>query len=143
MTTTQIVQSIEERLRSLQVEITSLTEAREALTNGDGPAEAPRDTPAPARQPRGRRQRAPRTTEVLPAGKLEQMLAAGDGDTTAALAKRANASPGQVLTLLRELEAAGKARRTGQRRGTRWHLVTDEDRIAARAAELARRRKAA
>lgn len=143
MTTTQIVQSIEERLRSLQVEITSLTEAREALTNGEGPAKPPPDTPAPARPARRRRQRARRTVEVLPAGKLEQMLAASDGVTTATLAKQANARPDQVLTLLRELETAGKARRTGQRRGTRWHLVTDEDRIAARAAELARRRRAA
>jgi hypothetical protein len=46
-----------------------------------------------------------------------------------------------VLGVLRELEAAGRARRTGQRRGTRWHAVTDEDRIRARAAELERQSK--
>jgi hypothetical protein len=46
-----------------------------------------------------------------------------------------------VLTLLRELETAGRIRRTGQRRGTRWHAITDEDRIRDRAAELARRRR--
>jgi hypothetical protein len=42
-----------------------------------------------------------------------------------------------VLVLLRELEAAGRVRRSGQRRGTRWHAITDEERIAERAAELA------
>lgn len=38
----------------------------------------------------------------------------------------------QVLALLRELENAGQIRPTGQRRATRWHLITDEERIAAR-----------
>ena len=54
---------------------------------------------------------------------------------------RANGDRDQVLTLLRELEAAGRIRRTGQRRSTRWHVITDEDRIRERAAELASRRK--
>jgi hypothetical protein len=49
---------------------------------------------------------------------------------------------------LRELEKTDQIRRTGERRGTRWHLITDEDRVAARAAEIAaqsrrRSRKAA
>jgi hypothetical protein len=46
-----------------------------------------------------------------------------------------------VLSLLRELEAAGRVRRTGQRRSTRWHAFTDEDRIRERAAQLAARSK--
>jgi hypothetical protein len=41
-----------------------------------------------------------------------------------------------VLTLLKEQESAGVVRRTGTRAATRWHVITDEDRIAARAAEL-------
>jgi hypothetical protein len=44
-----------------------------------------------------------------------------------------------VLALLRELEQAQRIRRTGQRRATRWHAITDEDRIRERAAELATR----
>jgi hypothetical protein len=71
------------------------------------------------------------------------MLAEHDGVTTTALAGLANAERDQVLTLLRELEAAGRARRTGQRRGTRWHAITDEDRITARAAQLERQSKGA
>ena len=53
-----------------------------------------------------------------------------------ALAEQAGAGYGRVLALLRELEAAGRVRRTGARRSTLWRLVTDEERIAQRAAEL-------
>lgn len=73
---------------------------------------------------------------VVPAGKLEVLLAGSDGSTTAALAKRAGGSRSQILTLLREMEKTGRIHRTGDRRTTRWHLITDEERIRARAAEL-------
>jgi hypothetical protein len=92
-------------------------------------------------KPRARRSPRPRPVEVVPAGKLETLLSASDGLSTTALAERANGGRDQVLTLLRELEAAGRIRRTGQRRATRWHVITDEDRIAARVAELERRRR--
>jgi hypothetical protein len=74
--------------------------------------------------------------EVVPAEKLQVLLGSSDGVTTTVLAEQASGDRDQVLTLLRELEAAGRVRRTGERRGTRWHLITDEDRIATRAAEL-------
>ena len=61
--------------------------------------------------------------------------------STSALAERANGNRDQTLTLLRELEQAGRIRRTGQRRATRWHAITDQERIETRAAELAARRK--
>jgi hypothetical protein len=41
-----------------------------------------------------------------------------------------------VLALLKEQESAGQVRRSGTRAATRWHVITDEDRIAIRAAEL-------
>jgi DNA-binding IclR family transcriptional regulator len=75
----------------------------------------------------------------VPAGRLESLLSENGGLTTSALAERTNGNRDQVLTLLRELEAAGRIRRTGQRRSTRWHAITDEDRIRERAAELAAR----
>jgi hypothetical protein len=75
----------------------------------------------------------------VPAAKLELLLAETGGLTTAALAERADGHRGQVLVLLRELEAAGRIRRTGQRRATRWHAITDEGRIQQRAAELTAR----
>jgi DNA-binding Lrp family transcriptional regulator len=80
---------------------------------------------------------------VVPAGKLELLLSEGDGLTTAALAQRANGSRDQVLTLLREMEEAGRVRRIGSSRATRWRAITDEERIAARAAQLAAQSRAA
>ena len=44
----------------------------------------------------------------------------------------------RVRAQLRDLEAAGRVRRTGDRRSTRWLLIVDEDRIAERVAELER-----
>jgi predicted transcriptional regulator len=81
--------------------------------------------------------------EVTPAAQLERLLSENGGMTTAALAERANGNRDQILTVLRELEAAGRIRRTGQRRSTRWHAITDEERIRKRAAELAARSKTA
>jgi hypothetical protein len=69
----------------------------------------------------------------------ESILAESDGLTTTAIAEQASAPRDQVLALMRQLEAADRVRRTGQRRATRWHAVTDEDRIRERAAELASR----
>jgi hypothetical protein len=159
-TTDQILDSIENRLRDLNAEIETLTAAREALERPNGepekPAEpeepaGPRQSPAvsggpngrsrqakaPRSRRRARRPRAKRSFDVVPAGKLELLLSDAGGLTTSALADRTNGDRDQVLTLLRELEAAGRVRRTGQRRGTRWHVITDEERIEQRAAELA------
>jgi len=72
----------------------------------------------------------------VPADQVESLLSGNGGLTTSELADRANGNRDQVLGLLRDLEAAGRVRRTGQRRGTRWHQITDEDRIRVRAAEL-------
>ena len=73
----------------------------------------------------------------MPAGKLTALLDGSAAMSTSELAKATNGRPDQILSLLRELEKADQIRRSGERRGTRWHLITDEDRIAARAAEIA------
>jgi DNA-binding IclR family transcriptional regulator len=71
---------------------------------------------------------------------LEAMLReSGDGLSAAAIARRAHARDAQVRDLLRELASAGMVRQSGARRASRWRLVTDEERIAERAAELAAR----
>jgi hypothetical protein len=152
-TTQQIVDSIDSRLRELNREIETLGAARSALGNGGESRATPRPratapaptatAPAPTRKTARRKPRAtaPRSGEVVPAGRLEVLLSENGGLTTSALAERTNGKRDQVLTLLRELEAAGRIRRSGQRRGTRWHAITDEDRIRERAAELASRRK--
>jgi hypothetical protein len=150
MTNTQeIIDSIDDRLRKLNDEIKALTAARSALDAGHAAPADPRSTVTESANGDGsrrpaRRRRRPKTgrpVEVVPAGRLELLLSENGGLTTSALAEQANGDRDQVLTLLRELEAAGRIRRTGQRRSTRWHAITDEDRIRERAAELATRRK--
>jgi hypothetical protein len=55
-----------------------------------------------------------------------------------ALASRAEVSETKVRGRLRELERVGEVRNSGSRRTSRWRLISDEDRIAERAAEIAR-----
>jgi hypothetical protein len=141
----QLVSSIDTRLQDLAGEIAQLEDARKTLAaNGVAPS-----APAPTRTHRkpskpskpAKPTKPTKATKALLAGQLHKILADSDGITTSAIAKQADADPAQVLVLLREAEASGDARRTGERRGTRWHAITDEDRIAARAAELASQSK--
>jgi hypothetical protein len=87
------------------------------------------------------RARAKGALKAAPAERLESLLSGNGGMTTSALAEQTGGDRDHVLKLLRELEAAGRVRRTGQRRGTRWQTITDEDRIRERAAELEATRK--
>lgn len=144
MTTLEIVTSIDQRLTAAKAEIDQLEGARRALMNGDAPAvtaktrRAPRKTTPRKTTPRKAVRRA---SVVVPAGKLTALLDGSAGMATSELAKATNGKAAQILALLRELEQADQVRRSGQRRGTRWHLVTDEDRVAARAAQLAAQSK--
>jgi hypothetical protein len=139
MTITDIITSIDQRLTEAQAEIARLDGARRALTN-DGARQALTNDVAPARTPKPRR--APRKTTrtaqtIVPAGKLTALLDGSPGMSTPQIANATNGKPNQILALLRDLESDNQIRRSGQRRGTRWHLITDEDRVAARAAEIA------
>jgi hypothetical protein len=129
MTIMDIVTNIDRRLADLHAEVAHLERARLALLNGSQPAQAPK-----AR--RARSKPAAPKYEVVPAGKLTALLAGTHGLRTAELAEATNGDPAQLLTLLKEQESAGEVRRTGTRAATRWQVITDEDRIAARAAEL-------
>ena len=72
------------------------------------------------------------------AAAIDQLLSGRDTSLSArAIAEEATADYAATLSLLRELEASGQVRREGSRR-TVWRLITDEDRIAQRAAELER-----
>ena len=74
---------------------------------------------------------------------LERLLADTSAGLSAnAIAKQAGAGYSRTLKLLHELEAAGQVRRSGSRRSTVWQLITDEEGIAERAAELERLRSA-
>jgi hypothetical protein len=137
----QLIQSIDGRIEHLHSEISSLEAARSALTtNGAAPTAPSTAEPSPKPKRRPRQKPARKTlTKPLTADTAEQLLANSDGMTTTALAEQAGASRDQALLMMRELEQARRVRRTGQRRATRWHAITDEDRIRERAAELASR----
>ncbi len=134
------LEAIDHEIEALRSTLSTL-ETSASASAGSG---RPRKRGEAVRKPRGgrKRQESPggRTSDVVPLGKLEQLLGrTSDGLSAAALAKQTNGSPDQIRALLKDLEAAGKVRRTGQRRGTRWRVITDEDWIAQRAAELERR----
>jgi hypothetical protein len=147
MTSTDIVTKIDQRLDHIQGEITRLQHARTSLLNSSDASSTPtrrraeRRAPANARRRRAKRARADAASRVVPAESLTAALASSAGMTTRELVKATNGDSRQLLSLLKEQEDAGQVRRSGQRRGTRWHLITDEDRIAARAAELEDQRK--
>jgi hypothetical protein len=144
MTTTDIVASIDGRLTDAKAEIVQLQSAREALINGVAAAATPKPRRAPRKPtpPKAAPPKAVRAKRVaVPADELTALLGGSSGVSTSELAEATNGTPAQILALLRGLEAADQVRRTGQRRGTRWHLITDEDRIAARAAEIAAQSK--
>src|SRR6202012_3731206 len=142
MTNTDIVTSIDQRLVQAKAEIAQLESPRTALINGDAPT-APTVTRRARRPTRTatRRRTVRRDSEVVPAGKLTALLDGSAGMSTSELAKATRGKPDQILALLRELEKSEQIRRTGERRGTRCHLITDEDRVAARAAEIAAQSK--
>jgi hypothetical protein len=122
------------------------TTAAPTTGDGDGAGSASATPGKPSaksaglrRRPRTRRRTKP-AAGVLTAGGVETMLRdAPDGLSAVTIAKRSGAGYNQVLGLLRERERAGVVRRTGTRRSTLWRLITDEERIAERAAELERR----
>jgi hypothetical protein len=104
-----------------------------AASNG-----ASAEAPNPRRRAVAKATPTKRSGASLTAEQLERSLAdvVTSGLSAGAIAQRAGVGYSRVLALLRELEASGKVRRTGTRRSTLWLLITDEDRIATRAAEL-------
>lgn len=74
-------------------------------------------------------------------GARQALLGGSEGMSTSEPATASDSKRDQILARLRELENADQIRRTGVRRATRWHLITDEERIAARAAQIAAQRR--
>lgn len=79
--------------------------------------EAPPSAPAPRR--RGRR-------PVVSADAVFAALRDGN-DEAARIAKEFGVSTATVGQRLKQLEVAGRVRRSGERRGTRWHAGDDTD----------------
>jgi hypothetical protein len=139
-------------IRELEADIVKLRAALRALEHAENDQRgAGRPAAASSRRRRhgdGARGQGARgaSQQVVPAGKLTQLLRSSDGLSTAELAAQADGSADQVLALLKELERAGKAHRTGVRRSTRWHAGAEQDGADQRAQDKAesdsRRREA-
>ena len=79
-----------------------------------------------------------RRRELEP-GQIEALLRESeDGLSLVAMARRTGVSETKVGERLRTLQRSGEVRSSGPRRTSLWRLITDEERIAERAAELAR-----
>jgi CRP-like cAMP-binding protein len=150
MTATQAVRElIEGHLRTIDAEVVSLREALERLESREAESRAgqrnPRRRAAAAAARANRRTRAPRAKRSAPPAPADiaGLLASTEGLTTTAVAEQAGLERAEALSLLKDLESKGEVRRSGQRRGVRWHAYTDEDRIRERAAELEQASRAA
>jgi len=131
-----LVAKIDFELAPIKAEIEQLKVAREALINGTEPESTPKpEPPAPANS----RSRPAAKAAVIPAGKLVAALRASGGLSSADLAKATGGAVAQLRDLLRALEKEGQVRREGHARGLRWLLVTEEERVARRAAEIEER----
>jgi hypothetical protein len=120
---TKLVQGIEE----LESDLGRLRAALAALDGGSRSSKPAAEPSAPRRRSRRRNQ----GTEIVPAGKIESLLGSSDGITTAELARETNGGHEQILSILKELEQAGKAHRSGTRRSTRWHAGAGSTRASS------------
>jgi hypothetical protein len=104
-----------------------------------GSAVAPKRPVKKRSSPARRRRRG----NAVGAEMLEELLGnTPTGLSANAIAQQVGAGYQRTLALLHELEAAGQVRRSGSRRSTVWQLITEEEHIARRAAELERQRSA-
>jgi hypothetical protein len=137
----QIRVRIERRLAELTAEITALGEARSRLLAAEAAAAAQLSTASepPVLTPKPPRRRAGARRSRTPAGHLsrdavETMLRQSGGLSVAAIARRGGVTQADARAVLDALAADGRARNSGPNRT--WRLLTDEERIAERTAEL-------
>jgi hypothetical protein len=133
---TDIATHIRNQIAELDAEREALTAALVALDNHGvaGADSKPARRRRPSRGVAG--EIAAPAAKIVPLGKILQLLTDSDGQTTSALAKATGGDQRRILELLKEAESDDKVKRRGQRRATRWHLVTEESRIAERVPEL-------
>jgi ribosomal protein L13E len=116
---------LEAGIAALESDLDRLRAALTALNGHNAPAPRQSRRRTARRRP-GRSADSAPAPQVAPAakapdGKLTKLLDDGNGLSTAELAKQMSGAPDKVLRMLKELEQAGRAHRTGNRRSTRWH----------------------
>jgi len=113
---------------------TSSAAAAGPTNSQEVPSPAPTSLPARAAKP-SRRVR----SRELETSQVEDLLRdSEDGLSIVALTRRTGVSEAKVRERLHGLQRSGQVRSSGPRRTSLWRLVSDEERIAERAAELAR-----
>jgi hypothetical protein len=141
MDITQVIEQLRTQLAETEADAQRLRTAIEAL---EGSVETSATPPRARRSARGRTSR-PRTSNGRTAGKVALTpdvvvnLVTPEGVPAREIRSKVNGSDNQVLKVLKDLESEGKVKRTGQRRATKWHRVTENGRSAARTAKPARR----
>jgi predicted Rossmann fold nucleotide-binding protein DprA/Smf involved in DNA uptake len=140
MEITQVIEQLKAQLAETEADAQRLRTAIEALEGSVA------TSPAPARARRSARGRATRqrtsngrTGKVALTPDVVVKLVTPEGVPARDIRSQVNGSDNQVLKVLKDLESEGKVKRTGQRRATKWHLVTENGRSAARAAKPTRR----
>ena len=140
MEITQVIEQLQVQLTETEADAQRLRTAIAAL---EGSVET---TPAPSRARRSSRGRATRqrtsngrTGKVALTPEVVVKLVTPEGVAAREIRSAVNGSDNQVLKVLKDLESEGKVKRTGQRRATKWHLVTANGRSAARAAKPTRK----
>ena len=130
---TELLTTMKQRLADAESDAQRLREAIKALEAAD----TPKASTATTTTRRAQTTKPAASPTVVPVGKLLDLLKGTDGLTTRELAKQTGGQSSAILHLLKEQETDGNVRRTGQKAATRWHLITDEDRIVTRTAEPA------
>jgi predicted HTH transcriptional regulator len=141
MEITQVIAQLQAQLAETEADAQRLRTAIEALEGSVASSPAP---PRGARSTRGRatRKRSPsngRTGKVALTPDVVVKLVTPEGVPAREIRSQVNGSDNQVLKVLKDLESEGKIKRTGQRRATKWHLVTENGRAASAATKPTRR----
>ena len=129
MEMTQVIDQLRSQLAETEADAQRLRTAIEAL-EGSG-VQSLGDTPVKPRARRGPRAARQGAANGRSAGKVALSpevvvkLVTPEGVPARDIRSQVTGSDNQVLKVLKDLESAGKVTRTGQRRATRWHRVTD------------------
>jgi predicted Rossmann fold nucleotide-binding protein DprA/Smf involved in DNA uptake len=141
MEISQVIEQLKAQLAETEADAQRLRTAIEALEGSVASSPAP---PRARRNARGRATRS-RSSNGRTAGKVALTpdvvvnLVTPEGVPARDIRSKVNGSDNQVLKVLKDLESEGKIKRTGQRRATKWHRVTDNARVTASVAKPTRR----